>query len=126
MAVVGFSGSHIRGAVGIRMPLAVAQATHPMGKTVDDLGELGDWTSEVSNQLLGGVKARLCPRGYDVWCSTPVVLKGVRLEFVGQAISRVLHFDSGNAVAWVQVAWAVEVENNAGDDVMMPGEMMLF
>ena len=128
VAVVGFSGSHIRGAVGVRLPMSVAHATHPMGDEVgrDDVSELGDWTAEVSNQLLGGIKARLSPRGYDVWCSTPVVLRGVRLQFVGETVARVMDLPEGQGVAWVQVAWAEEVDSPEGEDVMMPGEMMMF
>lgn len=126
VAVVSFSGDHIRGAVGIRLPIEVARVTHPNPEESHELIDLGDWAAEISNQCLGGIKARLSRRGHLVWCSTPVTLTGLRVQLIGECISRTLTYDEGEAVVWVQISWWEQPVDPKSTEIMMPGDMALF
>lgn len=126
IAVVSFSGDHIRGAVGVRLPHAVARVTHPTPDAEHDVHTLADWTAEISNQLLGGLKSRLGRRGYPVWISTPVTLTGVSVQLIGTGIARTLCFDEGQATVWLQISWWEQAPAKAATESLMPGEFALF
>lgn len=57
MAVIGFGGDTVRGAVALEAPLSVIQASHP-GQS-SDTADLVDWLGELSNLLLARLKSKL-------------------------------------------------------------------
>lgn len=82
VAVIGFSGDLLRGAVGLTGTREALRATHPAtlaGETTNP-EQLDDWLAEMVNQLLGRFKAHLHRRGVGIWMSTPLLLRGLSLS----------------------------------------------
>lgn len=86
LAVIGFGGSALRGALLLSAPREVFARAYPGShgeREVDD-EELRDWAGELVNQLLGRIKNKLLARGVGIAISTPTALSAVHVR-VGAA-----------------------------------------
>jgi len=76
-AVIGFTGTQLRGSLVITYDNDLAMATcSDCGERVNIL----DWTGEVANQLLGRIKNKLLGHNVSIDLCTPVALSGEKLE----------------------------------------------
>lgn len=91
VAVIGFSGDQVRGAIGLCGSLEALRRTHPStvaGETTS-LSDLQDWIGESANQLLGRLKVQLQRYGVSMWMGTPLVLRGVSVTVAtGESVRR--------------------------------------
>jgi CheY-specific phosphatase CheX len=74
IAVIGFGGEALRGFLVLDLPPAVLSRTHP--RHSHDEADLEDWVGELSNLMLGRIKARLLPYDVVIQLSTPLVVTG--------------------------------------------------
>lgn len=72
-AIIGYSGRELSGSLCITTVPEVAAKTYGAEAPAD-------WLGELANQLLGRLKTDLAKRGAEVFLTTPLVLKGYRLE----------------------------------------------
>lgn len=86
--VLGFSGERIRGALSLYVPKAFFQREGlnlQLGASPEQGEEmLADWVGELCNQILGRLKARLCPAA-QFKLSTPVTFAGQQLRSLTRA-----------------------------------------
>ncbi|MCA9631040.1 MAG: chemotaxis protein CheX [Myxococcales bacterium] len=127
-AIIGYSGRELSGSLCITTVPEVTQKTYG--------GEApADWLGELANQLLGRLKTDFAKRGAEVYITTPLVLKGYRLEVCAneeEGIESVLHdYDSDEGP--VRVMFQYEFKPGAGlsptqyvEDSMDVSEAILF
>lgn len=79
VAVIGFSGDQLKGAIGLCASLEDLAATHPSAIAGEPttLKDLEDWIGESANQLLGRLKSQFQRYGLAMWMGTPLVLRGI-------------------------------------------------
>lgn len=83
VAVIGFYGDSMRGALGIGLDRGVAcRMLAASGQVEPPLSILEDWVGEAANQLLGRVKNRLLGYGVTLGLALPMVLRGVEVHLV--------------------------------------------
>lgn len=134
VAVIGFSGTHHRGHVGVALPVGTAQRLHPLGGDPEE-GLVSDYAGEIVNLLLGRVKAQFERYGLDVQAGTPVILRGVDLSIHscsdGRVTGCVVETEGGALQAWIDVMTPdktsfevdpVDLDGEQGE----PGETLLF
>jgi CheY-specific phosphatase CheX len=97
--VMGFVGEQVRGTCLLAAPQGTIQAAAPK-----DAGTR-DWVGELSNQLVGRLKAKLMSRGATIALSTPVVLRGVKLSPLPRTDVEpvVLQSPQGKVLVWLEV-----------------------
>ncbi|MEO6952086.1 MAG: hypothetical protein ABI321_09750 [Polyangia bacterium] len=81
--VIGFAGENIKGSLLLGTTSAVVRSTYPVSTAngaEPGSSALVDWTSELSNQLLGRLKNRLLLHDVSFIMSTPVSLAGDHLR----------------------------------------------
>jgi chemotaxis protein CheX len=82
-ASIGLGRPDLRGALVVVARPALFQATFPAelaGTGQVQEQDLADWAGELSNQLLGRLKNRLCHLGLDFSVGSPIVVHGDRLH----------------------------------------------
>lgn len=127
-AIIGYSGRVLSGSLCITTVSSVAQKT--FGREAP-----GDWLGELANQLLGRLKTDLARRGAEVYLTTPLVLKGYRLEVCAneeEGIESCL-FDYDSEEGPVRVMFQYEFKPGCGlcptqqvEDAMDVSEAILF
>jgi CheY-specific phosphatase CheX len=120
VAVIGFSGDQVRGAMGLCAGVDALRATHPstLAGAEVEAADLEDWIGESANQLLGRLKAELQRRGVCVWMGTPIVLRGVAVSVLtsGNQVRRfALELGSGH-----QYMFWLDIENLDGSRIGEP------
>lgn len=121
--VMGFVGDRVRGTCLLAAPQATVEAAAPK-----DAGAR-DWVGELSNQLVGRLKAKLMARGATIALSTPVVLRGVRLSPLPRTDVDPVVFDSpaGRVLVWLEVE--IEDDFQLGEERALKaseGELLVF
>ena len=87
VAVVGYHGIGIRGSLGISVDRALLlDVNRRMRGERGDQKQLVDVIAELSTRLLGRFRARLEPHGLAIVLSTPMVIRGLRMEMCGKAL----------------------------------------
>ncbi len=72
IARIDCGSSELEFTILVRIPMSVLALTYPAPKVIEiDESELEDWISEISNQLLGKIKARLAKHECDVNIGLP-------------------------------------------------------
>lgn len=134
VAVIGFSGLHHRGHVGVALPIGTARRLHPLGEDREE-GLVSDYVGELVNLLLGRVKVQFERYGLEVHAGTPVVLRGVDLSIHacgdGRITGCVVETSGGALQAWIDVLTPEEVsfelvQVEAPEAMPEPGETLLF
>lgn len=104
-AIIGFSGDHVRGTLGLttttaglrRISTELGASDCPSGAE-DSLGEL-------SNHLLGHLKRTLASHGVLITLATPLVVRGNAIEICGRAqgqwFSEVSALDGDEVTVWL-------------------------
>ncbi len=97
--LIGFSGPHMQGALGLMGGHDSLQQTAPQHiKFVAH-----DWVGELANRALGRIKSAMLKHGVDIQASTPVVLQGISVSVVRseQVRTFVLKHDNRTIHLWV-------------------------
>ena len=97
--VIGFTG------VGITGMCLVAASEEPLLASIPVVGSLRDWVAELSNQLAGRLKHKLLAKGLEVYVTTPVVLRALRIEPMPRRKLQPRSFRArgGTVALWVEV-----------------------
>lgn len=125
-AVIGFTGSDVRGALMLAMSNTALEASR---QTHTDTPR--DWIAELSNQLLGRIKNLLAGYDVDVTISTPLVLRGERIapSMAGDEAPVVWTFSNGTAYGWLDCEFApnfVFRKSTHAAEVVSEGESLMF
>jgi len=122
--VIGFTGPGIWGMcllAGDKEPL---RASNPIE------GSLRDWMAELSNQLAGRLKHKLIARGAVVYITTPIVLRGARIEPLPRRnlTPRVFKGGGGTLSLWVEIETAPDfvLAEEVIEETAAEGEALLF
>ncbi len=136
VAVIGFSGDTMKGALGVTAPPHAVRATHPLAVGDEPLtnDQIYDWLAELSNQLLGRIKGELMSYGVTLWLASPVVLRGVSVRIVPRPQESVhkytFHGHSGDFCVWIDYQYSASLElrevPEAEREHCTAGEMLLF
>lgn len=78
VAVVGFAGEHMAGNLVLSAPWPMMAITNPVGDRGPEA--LADWSRELSNMTLGGLKMALLARGVHVSIGLPASLVSTDLR----------------------------------------------
>ena len=80
-SVIGFSGSGLAGALGLRIPPTRSwpECTDWVGRTLGTQRQHSDWLRELSNQVLGRFKGRMLARGLTLHIALPQSVRGMHL-----------------------------------------------
>lgn len=76
--LIGFSGAHLQGALGVMGSDDALERTAPKEVPFDP----HDWVGELANRALGRIKIAMLRSGVEILASTPVVLRGISLSVV--------------------------------------------
>lgn len=82
--LIGFSGPHIQGALGLMGSDDSLKQTAPPEVPFD----AHDWVGELANRALGRIKIAMLRSGVEILASTPVVLRGISVSVVRGALVR--------------------------------------
>lgn len=122
--VIGFTGPGIWGMcllAGDKEPL---KASNPIE------GSLRDWMAELSNQLAGRLKHKLIARGAVVYITTPIVLRGARIEPLPRRNLKPVVFEGGGGKLslWVEIETAPDFQlaPEAIEETASEGDALLF
>lgn len=130
VAVIGFGGVEIRGTLVLGAPLELLRRTHPVESS--DAVELIDWLAEISNQMLGRMKARLLRHDVVIEIGTPLTISAsdLRLRSFHGPPSLML-FDSSDGP--LQIAFEAHSEptvelapRRTSAVTAPPGELIVF
>ncbi len=131
LAVIGFAGKQMRGALVLFLYPGVLRASYPTPGEVDE-EDLLAWAGELSNQLLGRFKNKLLTRGVTIDLSTPTAMSGQGLRFATAPPASHLverRFDFGGEPVLVRL----EARASDGVELRTPGlpsssegDMILF
>jgi CheY-specific phosphatase CheX len=104
-AIIGFSGQLARGNLLLVPSEGVLKQSQPLG----DAGR--DWAGELANQLLGRIKNQLLARGLEIYLTTPVVIRGMKLTPVVRTELQSHRFSSswGAVTVWFEAELAPTV-----------------
>jgi len=122
--VIGFTGPGIWGMCLIASDKGPLEASNPTD------GSLRDWMAELSNQLAGRLKHKLIARGATVYITTPIVLRGARIEPLPKKNlkPRIYQASGGRLSLWVEIETAPEfvLGNEIVEETAAEGEALLF
>jgi CheY-specific phosphatase CheX len=123
-AVMGFVGQKLRGTCLLACAQATTMAACPTN------GRARDWIGELANQLVGRLKSKLLMRDIDVALSTPIAIKGLRLEPLPrrQLEPSVFSSSQGQVMVWVEVEVASDFKllSEGPSRARGEGEVILF
>ncbi len=114
IAVIGFSGDTMRGALGVTAPSPAIAALHPLA-SARELAEddLEDWLAELANQLLGRIKGELLDHGVTLWTAAPVLLRGISLRIASRSYEGLRAYSfvgaAGRLVVWIDFKFPADL-----------------
>jgi CheY-specific phosphatase CheX len=113
--ILGFTGPTLRGSVLLASSRGAFERSCPVQ------GTMRDWVGELTNQLVGRLKARLVERGIPLALSTPVVLHGE--HFAPLPRPSVLAPSAFLSPAGMVLVWTdVEVSDEFDANLQLDGE----
>jgi len=81
IACIDAGSSEIEVNIGLELPMEVLALTYPVPNIIDvDDESLEDWVSELSNQLIGRLKAKLLKHGLEIDLGLPTSYFGADLD----------------------------------------------
>ena len=133
-ATIGFTSENLRGFLMLSLDRELAARSLPanLRGLAGNEEILADWTGELSNQLLGRLKARFCPTGIEISLSTPIVFTGKDMHrFPNTApLQRSLFFAEGRLVVEIQACYDRDFEIPEEGELPKPsqseGEVLFF
>lgn len=128
IAVMGYGG-HLRGSLVLSVPPGLALQSHPTKSAI--LDDLNDWRAELSNLVLGRIKARLLTRGIVIELSTPLAISATKVRFERFLGTPVVHtFCRDDERMYVMVEAVADRATSLApprpDSVVGVGEMISF
>lgn len=128
VAVIGFYGDSMRGALGVGLDRGVAaRMLESVGSVDPPRGMLEDWVGEAANQLLGRVKNRLLGYGVTLGLALPMVLRGVEVHLV-KPTAEIWHYrfacSEGGLTVWfdARIDEGVVLQPRAGTEQLVASE----
>jgi hypothetical protein len=123
--VIGFTGPGIWGMCLLAADREPLRASNPSE------GSLRDWMAELSNQLAGRLKHKLIERGAVVYITTPIVLRGARIEPMPRRHMTPRYFTGGGGSLslWVEVDTAPDFKLDKkalAEEAADEGDALLF
>jgi CheY-specific phosphatase CheX len=121
--IIGFTGPGITGMC------LLASTEEPLRASNPTDGALRDWMAELSNQLAGRLKHKLLAEGAEVYITTPIVLRAMRIEPLPRRwlVPSGFNAGSGSMALWVEVDTTPDFVLKPSDDVpVAEGETLLF
>lgn len=124
--LVGFTGPGAWGMCLLGGNQGPLRSSNPTG------GRLRDWVAELTNQLAGRLKRKLVDRGALVYITTPIVIRGARIEPLPRKDRRlrpsVFEAESGRLTLWVEVETSPDfiLSPEPAELTMAEGEAVLF
>ncbi len=114
IAVIGFSGDTMRGALGVTAPSRAIAALHPLaGARALAEEDLEDWLAELANQLLGRIKGGLLAHGVTLWTAAPVLLRGISLRIESRSFEGLRAYSfvgaAGRLVVWIDFKFPADL-----------------
>ncbi|MBL8719854.1 MAG: chemotaxis protein CheX [Myxococcales bacterium] len=100
IAVLGFAGEHLRGAVVLEAPEGVLERSLPCGEPTPEA--VLDWAGELANQLCGRIKNRLLGHGIVIQLATPTIISGQVTTVTAEPTAKAAHqfqTDRGEGIA---------------------------
>lgn len=125
--IIGFTGDEMRGTL-------VLTCYGSLVAEGDGRADKRDWIGEMSNQLIGRIKNKFLPYGITIWISTPVALRGFKLELISDnaeaAVKSAFSCPGGGAVAFfdAELADGFELQEATEEleEQQLEGELVLF
>ena len=115
VAVIGFSGDGLGGALGLAVSHALMKIAQ--GMATDKMAD--DWLGELTNQLLGRLKNGLLAYGVSYTLALPMVLHGLNIQIRNES-KQVYKFQcaqgEAQACIWVDANWDVDLEMGLVDE----------
>jgi len=108
--VIGMTTETVNGSMAITFPKEVVFAIvkKMLGDTVTEVDDtVTDLVGELTNMIVGGAKAQLEEKGYDIGMATPVVVTGANHEIVHKASGQkiLMPFNSEPGKFYVEVCF---------------------
>ncbi|MCP4502222.1 MAG: chemotaxis protein CheX [Deltaproteobacteria bacterium] len=126
--VIGFTGDQMRGTLVLTCSGALVEEG-------DGRADQRDWIGEMSNQLIGRIKNRFLAYGITIWISTPVALRGFKLELIADsnneaAVRKTFSCPGGGAVAFFDAelvdGFKLQEASEEAEESQEEGELILF
>jgi len=133
-AAIGFSGREVRGVVGIGMGTETLDNIVAAQPLMTDAVPRDDWLAEAANQLLGRLKNKLVGYGTTVSIALPMILRGIRMQFVSVGTEGLWTYaadsDAGQVFVWLdaRIADGIVFQRSEDPDAQSAAEgaLMLF
>jgi CheY-specific phosphatase CheX len=133
-AAIGFSSKEMRGVVGIGMETSTLHAIVAAQPLLTEKVSRDDWLGEAANQLLGRFKNKLIAHGAIVSIALPMVLRGIRMQFISIGAEGLWTYaaesDRGQVYVWLDVRMADGLVLARSEDPdaqsAAEGELVLF
>ena len=89
IATIGFSSDVLQGSLGLvfNEALLITLTRSALGGMEPGRDMQRDWLGELANQLLGRMKRTLLDYSVEISLSTPIVLRGMRIQLLSQGDS---------------------------------------
>lgn len=123
--VIGFVGPRLRGTCLLVSASGPVEASCPAG------GRPRDWVGELTNQLVGRLKAKLIARGVEVFVTTPIVMTGASIRPMPRGPLHPTRFGSevGSVFVWVEAEAGTDFVLGASElaaPTTIEGDILLF
>ena len=123
--------------IALQLPLEVLALTYPIAEGITTIEEnrLEDWIAELSNQLIGRLKAKLIEHDCFVDIGLPISYFGADVEELLAQNSTLVHyyFDIDGQICGCSIsievfheAMSFSIEKNSNIDLQEDGELELF
>lgn len=78
VALLSFHGAELQGHIGLAASTPFLTQWHPLPHLLQEAGEdeCSDWLGELTNRIVGRLRARFGNRGIEIEVGTPTVLRG--------------------------------------------------
>jgi hypothetical protein len=129
VGIIGFTSESGRGTLVLGISQEPLRRSNPVrGQSEADWS----WVAELTNQLLGRIKAELTARGIIIYLAIQTVMRGERMAPVPRQPLHPLVFSTGDGLVctWFDADWnegcVLPDEPTESDTRMDAGEMMMF
>lgn len=131
--IIGFAGDGFGGTLAIRAPSTVVRRWLPISITEPGIHQLGDWTAELANQLLGRAKNKIIRLGTTFQITPPTYAIADELLVLGCDPQRTSWIEqsttAGPMLVMVELHATADFAFQVGNPGVVPhaeGDLLLF